>query len=161
MRYIELTKGYTTIVDDSDYDVLCKYKWHAMDTIGRVVAARVITNEDYTRTLQLLHRVIMIAPPELEVDHINGNTLDNRRSNLRLCTHQENCMNASVAKHSSKFKGVSRNVTGKKWVAQIRYNNRLIYLGSFESEESAAKAYNVKASELFGEFARLNEVCDA
>jgi hypothetical protein len=102
------------------------------------------------------------------VDHRNGNTLDNRRCNLRLATRAQNVFNTAKrkAKATSKYKGVtwskqaSSNGTkyDGKWRAQIRHNSKLIHIGMFTNELEAARAYNSKAKELFGEFARLNDV---
>jgi len=98
----------------------------------------------------------------IDVDHISGDTLDNRKSNLRCCTRAENLHNG--ARHTdgkNPFKGCyySKNQWGdKKWIAQIFVNGKLHYLGSFLTPEEAAAAYNTKATELCGEFARLNTI---
>ena len=102
-----------------------------------------------------MHRLIMDAPADLQVDHINGNPLDNRRCNMRLCTNQENHYNRQPIEGStSRFKGVSR--TGKRWLARIHFGGREIYLGCFGTEEEAAKAFDTAASYYQGEFAYLN-----
>ena len=91
------------------------------------------------------------------VDHKNNNRLDNLVSNLRHCTNQQNCMNVSKRKNtSSMYKGVTFNKANKKWVSQIRCNNKQFHLGYFVSGDEAGRAYNEKAIELFGEFACLN-----
>jgi hypothetical protein len=94
------------------------------------------------------------------LDHVNGDKLDNRKENLRRATQQENLRNKAKteSKTSSKYKGVSWHSTANRWRAYIVVDYKQIYLGLFDSEEDAAVAYNVKASELFGEFARLNIV---
>lgn len=97
-----------------------------------------------------MHREIVDAP---EVDHRNGDRVDNRRANLRAATHLQNCQNARP-KGQSRFKGVSRY--RERWHARIKVPGRRIDLGSFHDEESAARAYDVAAREHFGEFARLN-----
>lgn len=99
-------------------------------------------------------RVIVAAQKNEVVDHINHDTLDNRRCNLRVCTNQQNSMNQRPqAGKSSKYKGVSKTI---KYQASISYNGKSIHLGVFDDEIEAAKAYDVKAKELFGEFAYLN-----
>lgn len=95
------------------------------------------------------------------VDHINGNGLDNRRSNLRLATAFQNLANMAIRPHTSQYKGVSyykHRTSYKKWVAEIRCNRKRVRLGAFESEIEAARAYNEAAKNLFGEFARLNPI---
>jgi len=93
------------------------------------------------------------------VDHINGNGLDNRRCNLRLCEHKQNMANQGSRKNtSSKYKGVTFYKRDQKWQAKISPNGKTIHLGYFDSEIEAAKAYNRKAVEVFGEFARLNDL---
>ena len=104
-----------------------------------------------------MHRVIMDAPKGMHVDHINGNGLDNRRENLRLCTNSQNHMNRKTHRDSSsKYKGVSWNKRNSKWQAYIGSGIKRKNLGYFASESDAAKAYDIKAKECFGEFARLN-----
>jgi hypothetical protein len=105
-----------------------------------------------------LHRFILDAPSALEVDHINGNGLDCRRSNLRLATHKQNLRNQAAHSGTSRYKGVSWNRQRNGWDAQICLNGKNRYLGRFRTEVEAAKAYNEGARLHFGEFARLNEV---
>jgi hypothetical protein len=106
-----------------------------------------------------LARIIMGAPKDMVVDHANRDTLDDRRKNLRVCTVQQNAMNARKrANATSKYLGVSYNSATGRWVARIRYNYKLYSLGLFTSEVEAARAYNRKARELGGEFAYQNPV---
>jgi hypothetical protein len=98
----------------------------------------------------------MNAPPGMVVDHINRNKRDNRRCNLRVCTQVENMRNRCSTYGSSKFKGVSWDARRKKWMAAIHINGTQIRIGFFADEVDAAKAYDRKARELFGEFAYLN-----
>jgi len=104
-----------------------------------------------------MHRLIMNAPEGMHVDHINGDGLDNRRENLRVVTAQENQFNSRkrVAGYSL-FKGVSWSAAAKKWKAYICPNKKQIHIGLFDSEIAAAQAYDAKAKELFGEYAKLN-----
>lgn len=110
-----------------------------------------------TRKKEMLHRAIMKAKKGEQVDHINGNTLDNRKENLRICTHAENIRNRNQRKNSNtKYKGVFKS--GKKWGASIGYENERYYLGVFKTQEEAAIAYNKAALKYHGEFALLNTV---
>jgi hypothetical protein len=104
-----------------------------------------------------MHRVITNAPKGMEVDHKSGETLDNTKSNLRICTRQQNRMNSvGHGKGSSVYKGVSWVACEKKWYAEITLNHREFFLGSFKEEIDAAKAYDKAAFEYFKEFARPN-----
>ena len=104
-----------------------------------------------------MHRLIANTPAHLFCDHINHDGLDNRRANIRNCTLKQNNANSRSAKNaSSKYKGVSWNKLRKKWAAYIKKDYKQLYLGLFENEIEAAKAYDRKAAELFGKFAKLN-----
>jgi AP2 domain-containing protein/HNH endonuclease len=106
-----------------------------------------------------LHRLIMNAPADKEVDHINGDTLDNRRCNLRICSHKENLRNQKLPKNSkSGYKGVTWYKRIKKWRSHIRLNKKQIHLGYFDDIKLAANAYNEAAIKYFGEFAKLNDL---
>lgn len=157
MGVIELTKGQYCIVDDADFNSLKKYSWHVRcDRDGRYYATRSFWEGDKMKTLPM-HRQLLDAPKGVYVDHINGNTLDNRRSNLRLCTNRQNTQNARKRARTgskSKYKGVSEHYG--KWRARIRVDGAVIHLGSFLNQVDAAKAYDKAAAKYFGEFARLN-----
>lgn len=101
-----------------------------------------------------LHRILLGARPDQEVDHIDGNTLDNRRENLRICTRQENAAARKFPRGTSGFRGVSYHCG--KWQASIRVDGTLVYLGRFDSAEDAARQYDDAALEAFGNFAKLN-----
>lgn len=103
-----------------------------------------------------MSREIMKCPPGMVVDHINGDTLDNQRKNLRICTIGENNRNSQVEKNRTGYKGVSWNKGGKKWMVQIAPNRTKMYLGCFTDPQKAAMAYNEAAKKYFGEFAKLN-----
>jgi hypothetical protein len=112
-----------------------------------------------------LHRYLLNFPKDMEVDHINGNTLDNRRENLRICTSRQNTYNMGSRKNSSsKYKGVSFMNNCKRWRAcahkQIDKYTTIYKRGTFDTEKEAATKYNEWAIELFGEFARLNDIGD-
>jgi len=105
-----------------------------------------------------MHRQIMNCPMDMVIDHINHNGLDNRRANLRLATRQQNSWNIKKrpGKKSSQFKGVSFCKRDKRWEAYIIYGKKHIFIGRYDDEETAARAYDTKAKELFGEFAYPN-----
>jgi len=153
IRYIPLTRGKYAIVDAADYAWLSPHKWFATGDESRgFYAAR----RDGNRVV-LMHRAIMNAPEGAVVDHINHNSLNNRRGNLRLCTQKQNSRSAGPNRRgSSRFKGVYFLKRTGKWLATIGYHGKTIHLGSFDDEIEAAKAYDRKARELFGEFAYLN-----
>jgi hypothetical protein len=158
-RRILLTQGKYAIVDPEDFDTLNQYKWHIRrsNRSNTYYAARTITISRFNREVVSMHRFIMNAPDDFEVDHINGNGFDNRKANLRLATGFQNARNKSKRRNTklSKYKGVKRNSSGK-WHAVINYNCKRIYLGTFETEEGAARAYDMAARKYHKEFARLN-----
>ena len=151
MKRIPLTKGKYALVDDEDFDWLTgNWKWHLSHGYAQT-NFRPLDDERFTMKL---HRLLISVPKGYEIDHINGNGLDNQRSNLRLCTHQENMRNRPKNKNKSGYKGVYRNHA--KWHAAIKHNGKKIYLGNFSKPEDAAKVYDLKAKELFGEFAMFS-----
>ena len=151
-RRIPLTKGKFAIVDADDYYRLTKYKWHAARGVNTSYAAA-----NWRGKGVIMHRVIMGAPDHLVVDHIDHNGLNNTKANLRLCTTSQNNRNCVPKKGTtSRYKGVVWNKERKKWRAAITFNKKAQLLGDFENEIDAAKAYDRKAAELFGEFACLN-----
>lgn len=156
MLKIELTQDKEMIVDNDDYiwlkDISCQFHHQ-----GYAVHTKRIKNKIKQ---YLVHRMILgLTDSKIKVDHINGNKLDNRKSNLRIATTQQNGMNRTkIKKFTSKYKGVGWNKRNKKWRAIIYLNNKCIYIGAYKTELEAAKAYNKKAKELYGEFAKLNEV---
>ncbi len=142
------------IIDEEDLDRVRQYSWELLVT-GYIGHRH---KKNYKMTRFLLHRFILNAAKGQRVDHINGNPLDNRKSNLRFCNQSQNNMNARLRKTSkSGFKGVSWENRSKKWRAVICLSGN-IELGRFESKIEAAKVYNAKALELFGEFARFNVI---
>lgn len=148
MRFIRLSKGKKAIVDDEDFEILNQYKWYAQ---------KAPSNKYYARNsrLGLLHRFILNIDTVFEVDHINGNSLDNRRNNLRKSTHHENMMNRKVHKSSkSGIKGVWYREKKRRWEAQIRFNNKQIHLGLFRELEEAVKARRMAELQYFRQFAR-------
>lgn len=156
MKTIALSQNQITIVDDKDFDLLNKWKWYAHKdiTTGNFYATRTDRSNGIQRTIKL-HRFLLNPPDDLKVDHKNGNTLDNQRINLRLASDLENARNAKVRKDSSSgYKGVYRQ--NNKWKVMIQASKRRVLVGYFKDLIQAAKAYDSKAKELFGEFAKLN-----
>ncbi len=159
MKEIKLTNSdKVVLVDDQDYEFLNQWKWH-IDSVG--YAAR--SGSKGAKASIRMHRQIMCPPKGLIVDHKNGISLDNRKENLRVCTRHQNQMNLKVPRFknkASKYKGVSKEERGnaRPWRAYIVFNDKQIWLGGHYTERDAAIAYNAKAIELYGEFARLNEV---
>lgn len=145
MKKIPLSQGKYAMVDDEDFTLISQYRWHVHKRGGIFYARRWIG-----RTRILMHNLILGFKG---ADHKNRNGLDNQRENLRPASQSQNLMNSSPNK-GRKFKGAHRN--GKGWEARIKINGRRFYLGQFKTEEEAARTYDVKARELFGEFARLN-----
>lgn len=152
-KKIPLTQGKFTIVDDDIFDRFCNLKWQAHFSNGNWYAVREIWIDKSHKTLRM-HSLIM---GRSFIDHISGDGLDNRRENLRLATPTQNQQNKAKKKFlSSKFKGVAWHKDTGKWQSRITLNRKTIYLGIFGNEIDAARAYDKKAKELFGEFARPN-----
>lgn len=155
MKRIALTKGYFAIVDEADFHSLSKFKWCSYCQ-GRY-AGRNSKRVNGRQVTVLMHRFLMNPQQSFEVDHINGNGLDNRRENLRLCSRSENAQNMKChADCSSGVKGVYR--AGKKWMAVITANGKRFYLGSYPEKLEAAKAYNAASEQLHGKFGKQNTI---
>jgi outer membrane cobalamin receptor len=154
MKQIALTQNKIALVDDDDFEIVNQFKWSYQDSRDTGYAKR---STYPSKKTVLLHRFLLSATPDKEVDHINGDGLDNRRENLRLCSRRENHQNSKKKNNlSSIYKGVSWNKEKRKWRAQIRYEDRQMHLGYFNNEIDAAKAYDLTATIHFGEFAKLN-----
>lgn len=156
MRQIPLTQDQVAFVDDEDYETLTRHRWRAQynSGAGSFYAGR---NTSKDKKKLYMHRVIMNAPLGVQVDHINGNTLDNRRANLRFASKSENGRNrGKQANNKSGYKGVSWGRRESKWYAYIQLNSKTKCLGYFDSILDAARAYDAAAIELHGAFAKLN-----
>ncbi len=151
IRHIPLTKGLYAIVDAADYEWLSRYKWTAL-----VVGSQAYAIRSHKGKTILMHREIMQPPPGMVVDHINGNGVNNRRCNMRVCTPQQNRYNSRPRTKKSKYKGVRFDEQTGRWFAEITHNGVKYHLGTFDDEVEAARAYDRKAVELQGPFARLN-----
>lgn len=141
MKY-KTRKGIEFFIDSEDLDIVEKYIW-------RVSNGYIRTKEVY------LHR-LLLNNPKCVVDHIDGNRLNNCKSNLRVCSQKENSRNSISKGGSSKYKGVSWLKRDKRWYSSIMKDGKTYNLGCYKDEDSAAIAYNVKAKEFFGSFAKLN-----
>jgi hypothetical protein len=146
-KIIELTKGHYAIIDDEDYPLVSQYKWHF--SMGYA-----LSQKDKERFR--MHRLITNAPDGMEVDHINGNRLDNRKDNLRICTRMENAWNVPKQHPTNTYKGVTISRKSGRWRAQINYNNGNIALGTYDTDLIAAVAYDHACREYFGEYAKPN-----
>lgn len=159
VKEIPLTKGKTALVDDEDYELLSKRKWqaHKGNRSNNWYARRITSKNGRILTI-IMHRLIMNAPDEMVVDHIDHNGLNNQKANLRLCTKAQNfCNRTKNYNNTSGYKGVSR-VRGRKWVAYIGRVSEGHHLGTFEDAKTAAMAYNQAAIKKYGEYAFLNPV---
>lgn len=154
---LQLSKGQTTIIDKKTYWMVKPYKWYTSPTHKGYYASSVIYTREAGRKKIYLHSHLLRIDSASQVDHINGNKLDNRLSNLRVCNTTQNSQNKTkTVKNTSGYKGVSWNDDKKKWNASIRVNGKTICLGNFGSKSAAARAYDTAARKYFGEFARLN-----
>ncbi len=143
-----------TIIEKADLILVSGFVWR-LSQAGYVAATRGKMNI-------FMSRLIAGAGPEEIVDHINRNTLDNRTANLRICTKGQNSANRAADRRrlgtSSIYKGVSWSKTKNKWVAYLHHQGKTQYVGTFTNEFDAALAYNKRALDVWGEFARLNDI---
>lgn len=154
MKHIPLTQGKFAIVDDADYEELSKYYWCACKH-KRAHVWYAVRSGHVKMHHQVLGRKIESND---EVDHLNGNGLDNRKVNLRICSHSVNMQNRHVLKKnkSCKYQGVCWDKNRKSWVASICKDQKQMTIGRYKSQDVAAKAYDVKALELYGVHAKVN-----
>lgn len=159
MKEIPLAQGKVALVDDEDYGPLVLYKWRAQKRTNQRGSVNWYAVRNVGRKLVGMHNAIMCPPKGLLVDHKDGNGLDCQRRNMRLATPAQNNFNAPKQRNNkSGFKGVYlyKRPATFPWRAAIRAEGKYHYLGGHSTAEAAARAYDAKAAELHGEFARLN-----
>ena len=155
MKRIPLTRGKFTLVDDEDFEGLSCFNWQAMKCRSTFYAVRTAPTVGGKPKTILMHRALCSGP--LDVDHKNGDGLDNQKENLRQATNRQNQGNArNRSDNTSGYKGVYWSEQNKLWQAQIEFLGKHKHLGCFSSKVAAAKAYDAAAKEIFGEFSRLN-----
>lgn len=156
-KEIPLTMGKVALVDDDVFDQQGIFKWHAKKgRKGTFYAGRWVGPRS-AKQLLLLHREIMQAPPDKQVDHIDRNGLNCQRYNMRLATHQQNmCNRGAQVNNVSGYKGAHWIPDRNKWMSNISVNGRSIFLGHFADKLQSARAYDAAARFYFGEFAILN-----
>lgn len=150
MKKIKLSQGQYALVDNEDYEWLNQWQWHYNNGYAKRAQGKLCDNI-------LMHRLILEAPSGFQVDHINRNRLDNRRTNLRIATQKQNLYNKVKYKNNtSGFRGIVWYEKRKKWGAGIRFNGKRIHIGMFHDIKEAAKSYDKWAKLLFKEYAVLN-----
>src|SRR3990167_540777 len=164
MKKIKLKSSGFAIVDDSDFEYLNQWTWYRAGRNYEYAyrSTHIGSYKDETRKQvnYSMHRFILNPPPDKQVDHINGDKLDNRRKNLRICNNSQNHQNIGItAKNTSGFKGVRLVYKNTKWRnPKWRAECNGKYLGDFLTKEEAAKEYNEVATKSHGEFAKLNQI---
>lgn len=155
-KIIEPVTGLRTAIegilfDAEDFELIRPHKWRLTRD------GYLLTSSPANRQTGIyIHRLIMNPSPDMQIDHINGNKLDNRRCNLRVCTRQQNHCNVPPHKDKkSRFKGVTKDADGR-WLAKLKANGVHTYIGRFKDEADAALAYNLVACEKYGEFSYYN-----
>jgi len=152
---VHLTKGLCALINDSDCELIAPIRWEIDERKRGAVYVRSCKREPSGR--KRLHRFILgVVDPSVLVDHANGNPLDNRRCNIRICTPSQNLCNKKGGGKYSAFKGVHKSLRKDKWESSIQVNGKRVHLGSFEIETEAAIAYDDAAKLYHGEFAYLN-----
>lgn len=147
------------LIDDDDYELVKWHKWRAQKGKNTFYAATNLPHINGKRTGLLMHRLILgLTDPKIQGDHKNRNGLDNRRENLRACTHGQNQQNSCIYKNNtSGFKGVTWDKSARKWRSYIKFNSKGKHLGLFETPEAAHEAYCKAAAELHGEFSNTGD----
>jgi hypothetical protein len=165
MKEVSLAGGMVAFVDDEDFAITNQYSWHTLQCKhSRIVYAVATDTRTKPRKTIYLHRLVLGAPDETNVDHKNRNGLDCQRNNLRLATGSQNQQNMAKCRTfrgmqpSSHFKGVTWDKSRKVWKAKGKLNGRTTNIGRFESETEAALAYNLFAIKYYGSFSRLNSI---
>jgi hypothetical protein len=153
VKLIPIFGGAFAMVDDEDFDRLSRHKWHLNDSS---YAVRCDYSNGAMKNIRMHHEVV-VRQTGLDVDHIDGDRLNNQRANLRQCTRRQNLQNQTKKRgHTSQYKGVYWLKANQKWRAKIVVSGRSKCLGLFMREADAANAYDVAAKQYFGEFACIN-----
>jgi len=156
MQGILLTQDLVALVDDEDFERLSGYRWHARRN-RHIFYAQRSSPRPNRYIIHMHHEVMGVRPPDgYRFDHRDGNGLNNQKSNLRLVTRSQNNMNQRCTVGTSNLKGVCWSLSHNKWQASIQSDGERKFLGYFESEEDAGRAYDVAALKYFGEYARFN-----
>lgn len=172
MKEIELTQGQKAIIDDADYELVSKFKWYAIfdHTSDRYYARTNIRRPDDTRGGMVMHRLVLYGMQELDriysrtpvgpliVDHINFDTLNNVRDNLREVSNSESVIHKNYIRNMQKYRGTRYCPKRNRWRAEVHVNKKRYRSNYFRTEEEAALAYNELARKYHGEYAMLNEV---
>lgn len=154
MREIKLTQGQVALVDNADFEKLSKYKWFAHKKQNKHGATYYAERKPKDRTNYSMHKHIMGEPPAgHQIDHIDGNSLNNQRENLRFVTPAQNQMNRAPS-GEKKYKGTYK--ADNKFAARISVNKKRIHLGRFKTEREAACAYDTAAKQHFKQFSKTN-----
>lgn len=156
MKEIQLTRGKVALVDDEDYERVSQVHW-CLDKGVNTFYARTYKRIGKKKISIRMHRLILNAPKGMEVDHKDGNGLNNQKENIRLCTHAENQQNKQTQKNNtSGYIGVQWSEDKKRWVVYLTVNKKQKYFGSFRDKVEAAKAHDKATLKYRGEFAFLN-----
>ena len=147
-------QGHSVLIDEEDYGRIENINWRILNNKGKLYVKKGSRKGRVYKDI-FLHRVIMNAPKGTMVDHINGNTLDNRKSNLRFCTIAENSRNRKRNQSKTGYKGIHYRKDRKKYTAQIRVNYKRHFLGYFDTAEEAYAAYCAASKKYHGEFGRI------
>ncbi len=151
---IPLRSGGFALIDPIDEPKISAWRWSWREGSRGYAESRRCIGNGRQQPVRL-HRLILDFPDSI-IDHANGNRLDNRRCNLRVCTNSQNQANRAAMPHCSRFKGVTIEARTGKFCSQIWCNGKRYWLGTFTNETQAARAYDRAALKHFGEFARLN-----
>jgi len=159
MKLIPLLSGKFAVVDDEDFERLISYEWREVKGSTKVYAGHTYHPTNGSTVTVLMHRMILgLRDRGVNVDHINGNGLDNRKTNLRLASASQNLANRGVNRNNtSGFKGVSFIKGRRKYEAKITINRRTVNLGRFSDPSEAARSYDRAATKFFGKFAITNK----
>lgn len=156
MKEIQLSQGKVALIDDDDFERVNQFKWSF--GVSKRDKTIYVKRRDWSKKEYIkLHRFILNAPKNKQVDHIDGNGLNNQKSNLRLCSQSENKRNSKIySNNTSGYKGVTFSRSNSKWIARVMVNKKYVNFGSYKTKEEAAIAYNNAAIKHYGNFARIN-----